>query len=46
MGVLTLGKDEKGARERMFEKVVGEMEKRLRFWKGRCLSVKENFRMF
>ncbi len=25
---VTLGKDEKGARERMFEKVVGEMEKR------------------
>ncbi len=37
---VTLGKDEKGARERMFENVVGEMEKRLRFWKGRSLSLK------
>lgn len=37
---MILGKDEKGLRERMFEKVVREMERRLRFWKGRCLSLK------
>lgn len=37
---VTLGKDEKGARERMFEKLLGEMERRLIFWRGRFLSLK------
>jgi hypothetical protein len=37
---VTLGKDEKGAREKMFEIMVGEMEKRLIFWRGRTLNLK------
>lgn len=39
LGVL-IGKDEKCAREQMWEGVVYEVERRLNFWRSRCLNLK------